>query len=66
MAVKATIVKAARRLNMAIFVKVLGVAAFCVLYLTLVSALPFNAAYYAVLPLGMAITAVLLVFFDKK
>ena len=46
--------------------KVFVTVAFCVLYLTLISALPFNSAYYAVLPIGAVVALVSSLFFNKK
>lgn len=44
----------------------LAIAAFVALYLILISALPVNGAYYAVLPVGGTAVVVSLVFYDKK
>lgn len=64
--VKTTIVKSEFKIGKVALEIVFTIAAFCALYLTLISSLPFNAAYYAVLPIGVVAAVVPLLFFDKK
>ena len=45
---------------------VFAIAAFCALYLMLVSALPFYAAYYVALPIGAVVCFAAVFFLDKK
>ena len=63
---KTIIVKPDSKSGKQILQTVLAVAAFCVLFLTLISPLKLNAAYYAALPLGAAVASVALLFYDKK
>ena len=64
--VKTTIVKSDFLSGKFVMEMALAIAAFCALYLTLISSLPLRAAYYAVLPIGAGVVAVALLFFDKK
>ncbi|MCH5350982.1 MAG: hypothetical protein J1F39_03330 [Clostridiales bacterium] len=45
---------------------VFAIAVFVAPYLALVSSLPFNAAYYAALPIGAAAAALSILFYEKK
>lgn len=64
--VTTTVIKSDNGLGMRIFNVIIGVAAFCTLYLTLFSALPFNPAYYVALPVGGVAVAVFLAFTNNK
>ena len=64
--VKTTTVKPENRSGNVLLDIVLTIAAFFALYLTLVSALPGNSAYYAVLPVGAVVSAVPQFFMKKK
>ncbi|MDE6617733.1 MAG: transglutaminase domain-containing protein [Clostridiales bacterium] len=65
--VKTTVVKAvSERKTKTVLGVVFIIAAFAVLYLSLISALSFNAAYYAALPIGVAVTVVTALLADKK
>ena len=65
-AVKTTSVKPAAKQVNSVTEIAIAIAAFFALYLTLFSSLPLNGAYYAVLPVGVAVVVVSLLFFDKK
>lgn len=63
--IKTTTVKSENKSGNVLLDIVLTIAVFFALYLTLVSALPGNSAYYAVLPIG-AVVAVIPQFFMQK
>lgn len=64
--VKTTTVKPENKSGNIVLDIALAIAAFFALYLTLVSTLPNNAAYYAVLPIGAAVAVVPQFFIKKK
>ncbi|MCH5148344.1 MAG: hypothetical protein J1G05_03145 [Clostridiales bacterium] len=64
--VKTTTVKPENKSGNIVLDIALAIAAFFALYLTLVSTLPDNAAYYAVLPVGALVAAVPQFFMKKK
>ncbi|MCM1438272.1 MAG: hypothetical protein NC131_03530 [Roseburia sp.] len=64
--VKTTVIKSDDSVSMRIFNVIVGVAAFCTMYLTLFSALPLNPAYYVALPVGGAVAALFLAFGKNK
>lgn len=64
--VKTTIVRpVARQVNKVTEIAI-AIAAFVALYLTLITSLPLNGAYYAALPIGAAAAALSMLFYDKK
>ena len=64
--VKTTTVKPETKSGTVLLDIALAIAAFFALYLTLISTLPANSAYYAVLPIGVAVAAVPQFFMQKK
>ncbi|MDE6028767.1 MAG: transglutaminase domain-containing protein [Clostridiales bacterium] len=64
---KATVVNAvSKRSTKAILSTMFIVAAFSVLYLVFISAVPFNAAYYVALPIGIVVIVATALVPDKK
>lgn len=64
--VKMTIINSDVKVGRIVLDIVFAIASFCALYLMLVSSVPFNAAYYTALPIGVVAVVAPLLFYEKK